>query len=215
MRLGHIIGAIVIVVGGGIFAYTQLDNDTNPGTGSTTNTTTNTTTNQNRSFLQLAASSEPTKCEFTIDEENSNQTWIVYAADGKVRGDYTGTMADSGSIEGHIITDSEYQYNWATQDGTTTGTKLRLSVVQNSSATANVNTTTTLDREQEYDMVCEGWTANPAVFVPPTDVTFTDLSATLEQSTTLTDMAKQAACEACNQQADASTIEQCRTALGC
>ncbi|MBI5405228.1 MAG: hypothetical protein HY976_03295 [Candidatus Kerfeldbacteria bacterium] len=214
MRIGIIAIVAAAVIGGGIYVMTRSDSSTtNNNTNSATNTSTSSSSRQ--SLADLAASGSPMKCTFSTSDSSGSQNWTLYSANQKVRGDFTTAMAGEQSIDGHIITDTEYHYNWGSRGTTTYGTKIKLATVQNANSSVNTNASTDLDRDEDYEMDCERWNVDNSKFAPPSDVTFTDLSATLEANPILTDTAKTAACAACDANTDAAAKAQCRQILGC
>ncbi|MFH1235630.1 MAG: hypothetical protein V1685_01685, partial [Parcubacteria group bacterium] len=87
--------------------------------------------------------------------------------------------------------------------------------------TVDSNTNTDVDAfdyDQNYNMDCDDWRADSDTFVPPSDVTFTDLTAQLEAIQNLTNSTNgstAAQCAVCDASTDAETRDACRQALGC
>jgi len=211
MRIAIVI-IIVAAVGVGGFL---LMRDTQTSNTNTTNTPTGdpvTTTSINR----LLADGKAVQCSFSF-EETDRQDWTIYSDGRRVRGDYLVLVSPTNTWQGHIITDTEYHYNWSDYSGQLTGTKIKLSSVTNTNVPTsnNTNASADLNRDQNVDMRCRSWAVDESKFNPPSDVTFTDLSAALEQAQTTVDSAKAAACAACDANIDAAVKAECRAALSC
>lgn len=173
-------------------------------------------------ITDLLASGSSMKCEFAVADQNGAQEWDMYVDGKKFRGDYAVDTTDDSEWNGHTLRDDEYMYNWGTSNGQTYGTKIKLSALEDlttsTGTAANTNTNSSvpeLDYDESVDMDCDRWNADASQFVPPSDVTFMDLTAQLEQVNAIAPEAKAAQCGACDAVSDDVTREQCRQALGC
>lgn len=102
----------------------------------------------------------------------------------------SGMQSASGDKTQNIISDTEYMYSW--DDSTKKGMKLKLTSMEDMKKSVeekgqSVPSLTTDEDRKKYED--QGYTVNCSVkaiddseFVPPTDVTFTDTSAMMEQS---------------------------------
>lgn len=214
MRIGILVLAAAIIIGGGAYWLTRDDGSINTNTNSANASANDPVTTT--SIKKLLADGKAVQCTFSFDETD-RQDWTIYSDGQRVRGDYLVLTSPTDTWEGHIITDSEYHYNWSNYGGRVAGTKIKLSAVTNTNVAtpSNTNAATDINQEQEVDMRCRNWTVDSNKFTPPSDVTFTDLSAALEQAQTTVDSAKAAACSACNANIDEAARVECRQALGC
>lgn len=167
-------------------------------------------TSGQQSFKALA-SGKPQKCEVTFNQDGNAQTkGSTFVGNGKMRGDYTSTVAGK-TIVSHMIMVDQTVYTW--MDGQTTGFKMKAD--QETTSPTQGQTAKPVDLEQKVDYVCENWHEDPSQFTPPTSVTFSDFSDMIPKSIQPTGSNGQpAACSACDQ-APAEAKAQCKAALGC
>lgn len=173
-----------------------------------------------KTIADLLTSGSSVRCDFSTNDTNGAQAWTIYVDDQKFRGDYSVDTDDDTAWDGHMIRNEEYMYNWGTNDSQTFGTKIKLSALESLSNTNSVPTNTNtsaadLDYDQSFEMDCDRWNADDSKFAPPSDVTFTDLTAQLEQFSGVSDQLKTTQCAACDVSSDATVRDQCRAALGC
>lgn len=165
-----------------------------------------------RSLNELLAVARPQQCTFsdTVDATASTQG-TMYIADGKMRGDYT-SVSRGQSTQAHVVANQQEAMVWL--EGSTTGYRLALSA-----ATANAGPAA-LDPNKKINFDCGAWQPDERVFVPPTNVTFTDVRAVLQGSVAPAFQAPSLApgspdaCAAC-EAAIEPTRSQCRAALSC
>ena len=160
------------------------------------------------------------KCTFTDTESGSGG--VVYIAKGSVRGDFT-TQNEGSTVESHMISNEKEAYIW--MDGLQTGIKLELDAMEDVNDTGFNNAPKTVDINETVDYSCTPWVPDESKFVLPTDRSFTDMSAAMEdvmesvqelqpgQDDTGT-LDLETACAACDQTPE-EYREQCRAALGC
>ncbi len=213
MRIAIIV-IVLALLGGGIYWYLQSGS-----AGSNTNTSANTnatSSHQTQTLADLMSANQSQQCTFSLDDPNGRQDWTMYVDGEKMRGNYTVTTSDGSDWSGSTIRDGVYSYNWGTYQGQVTGTKLKLASLA-SDANANLNTNSAdpgreFDINQSVDMTCKNWTPDASKFVPPSDVNFTDLTATVESANEQT---QAAACSACDAMSDESAKQACKTSLSC
>lgn len=209
----------LIVLGGGYAAYRA-----------TTSTSSNATANSNApaanraantsgtasftgSAKDLIARGEKLECTFSYDSESADTSGTMFFADGKMRGNFLMETTGQQPVTSSIIQDGTNMYSWI--DGMTTGTKVALATLEDAAASANLNVNASVDTEtldQDYNFSCDSWRPDTTVFTPPSDVTFTDFSATVQS---ITNQGNVNACSACDLVPDATAKEECRTQLGC
>ncbi|MFH1235867.1 MAG: hypothetical protein V1685_02925, partial [Parcubacteria group bacterium] len=128
MKVGIIIVIAVVVIGGGVWYFTQSNTtNTNQNANSTTNTTANTSSVD--SIADIMERGGSMKCTFSMTDPSGNQQWTMYVDDQKVRGDWEVTATNASNWTGHMINDEEYYYNWGTYGGQTSATKMKLSAL--------------------------------------------------------------------------------------
>jgi hypothetical protein len=117
---------------------------------------------------------DPYQCtvqQYLSDMDNSG---TVYLNAGMIRGDFS-TVAEGKTMQGSFLLKDGMQYVW--QKGSTMGFKMAVSTNASGDTGASANGTYTWNAEQigEYD--CKPWTADASLFVPPTNVKFTDMTS--------------------------------------
>ena len=220
-----IVVIVLILLGGGAF-YLLGKSASNP-LKSAQNQMTQMTT-QKKSLSDFFSMTGSLKCTFSDKTDNSSGT--VYAAVGKMRGDFQ--SADNGkTTQTHMVNDGSFVYMWT--DGQKSGYKMSLASIKNE-ATKTTNTTSgsTTDQspaqqgvnmQKQSDYSCGPWAADKSLFTVPTDVTFTDYTSMMQGATGaspqkqqgITSQQKQYECSQCDQVPAGSMRNQCRAALKC
>lgn len=164
------------------------------------------------SFAELIERGDDVQCEFTYNDEASgaNVSGTMYVTDGgdRFRGDFT--MEQNGqTFESHIIRDDTTAYTWGQTPYGTMGTTFQINEPEDISEAEGLSS----DQEVEYS--CSGWSVNQQLFVPPSDVEFTDMTEQLDGLEQSGGDMKEMQCAACDQVADPQQRERCRQALQC
>lgn len=192
-----IIGAIVVVaVGGGVAWFTlgrnnesasrQTNNSSTTQTGQTNSGQTNTGSSQamsHRTMNELRLEAENRKCTFTSTLEDGSQSngTIYIDADKRMRGDFDLTKDGENTKSSMIIRD-DTQYLW--QQSSKQGVKMAISEILNqNNQNPNQSATEGTDTNTPVDFTCSAWRVDDAMFTPPADVTFSDMTSVMQQST--------------------------------
>ena len=164
VKIGVIIGAIVVLLlGAGAFLKLRK-----PSTSSTAPTASSMASGTLKS---LFASNTSQKCTFNNKASGDAEvTGTIYAAGGKVRGDFQGNVGGS-TVNSHVIVDSQTFYVWT--DMSKQGFKFALTDEEKAAANGKVQGP---DLNQTVDYSCQGWTVDNSVFVVPADITFTSFT---------------------------------------
>ncbi len=158
------------------------------------------TTEQPKSTMQslkdLLTSGQSVSCSVDYGD-NSQMNGKTYVSGKRVRADFTG---------GHMIQDGTYAYMWS--DTQATGTKIKVDAMAElaknaATPTGQTQKTQTVDENEKASMNCSAWITDESQFVPPTNITFTDLSEMLKKlpampkgtCDAITDPTAKAACE--------------------
>ena len=162
------------------------------------------------------------KCTATYDGEGGKVEMTVYTKGEKAYTESTIEVDSEKIVQKSIVAD-DMMYSW--NDLTKSGTKMSISEMAEMGEDMDTSTDETqqeyyegLNKEFDYD--CTSWTANEAMFNPPSDVEFVDMTAmikNLQEQVETGDMGgmKDAACAACNMMPTASEKEECLANLGC
>jgi len=125
-------------------------------------------------------------CEMTDTENGISSRYFM--KEQKVRFE-TVSSDDATTTNGSFISDGEYGYSWS--EDTKKGMKFAVNAPENMADDADAPEQEAPDfsskdawdqyQNQGYTIVCEVTSVDDAVFTPPADVTFTDLSAFTQQ----------------------------------
>lgn len=192
--------AVVIFAAGGWYLYSNNGATRSAGT----QTPPNQEQGQMLSMKELMASNASQQCTFA--EPQSDTSGTIYVSGGKVRGDFE-TKSESGTVSGHMIADSSTVHTW--MDGMSQGFKASFDVA--ATADKNMEAQQSLNPDKKLDYRCSPWQADRSKFELPAGVTFTDMSAMMQQSA---GGSGASACSACDM-APEPQKSQCKAALKC
>lgn len=119
----------------------------------------------------LLAAGKAVSCKVSYGGQTGTQG-VVYVSGKKVRVDFTSKDYKGNEIPGHMIQDETYAYVWGATGAI--GTKIRVDLMAKAGS-GDQNPGAVLDQQTEMTG-CGAWKVDNAVFVPPTNVKFTDLS---------------------------------------
>lgn len=213
MNKNIIIGLVIVIlllVGGGGYMFLNRS-QTNPQTTSTQPAENTTQTTSKASLKSLMSLGNNQTC--TFEDTQSGSSGTVYISSGKFRGDFSSNV--NGTVTGsHMISDSSNVYVW--MDNTNDGFKMSMDSIEK----LNESNQKTVDINKEVDYSCSGWGVDSSKFSIPTQITFQDFSAMMEdaskmmKSVTGTSQDNTAACSTCNN-LPAEAQAQCKAALKC
>ncbi len=153
-------------------------------------------------------------CTFERSDDAGTMSGTVYVTGEKMRGDFQITQAGGESFDSHTISDGEWIYTWgATQLGYV-GTKIKITETEDVEQTGEASETPNLD--EEFDYKCNSWNVDNSLLVPPSDIEFQDLSATMQQLQEQSQSIQNTIdCSMCDSVPAGEAREQCRQSLGC
>ncbi len=166
------------------------------------------------SINELLTMNRPMKCSWSESATaGSEVTNIIYINGKKFYQDVT--MGDIGHA--YTISDGEYFYLW--NDFTDTASKMKYSEIKTSSEPGQAPAQGSAGRAEKRDFVCENWSVDNAIFNPPADKNFKDVSAEMQQVTEdLTensDKYKQQACDSCQKAPSQELRDTCLKNMQC
>lgn len=174
-----IVAAIVILFGaGGVFLYSQ-NKSPQPQPNSTTTATDqeNKKSSMSDSLTSLLKSGKTQKCTFSSqDIGGGNTQGTAYLTTDKMRTDLTITSSDKTSMV-YVIRNGDDNYIWGSEFPNSTGLKMTLSIDEYES---NSDSREYFDPTKKLDYDCSGWTVDSSVFVPPSNIKFSDLSSMMQ-----------------------------------
>ena len=167
------------------------------------------------SINELFTMNKPMKCTW---KESLNQgaevTNILYLKGKKFYQDVT--MGDLGHA--YTLSDGEYFYMW--NDFNTVATKFKNTEIKATTEAGAEKTNDSAGLEQKRDFLCENWSADDSLFIPPQDKNFKDMTEEMTQATqqmkeTGVENAKKQMCDLCQKAPDQKTKDDCLKNAGC
>lgn len=194
-----------------------------------------------KDFLSMGDAS---RCTYKNEDATAITEGTTFVHNGKVRSDSRITLKKTNAVTTSfsIIADG-VMYAWGSD--MPTGMKMELATMEDMKDDTSVDSDTTKetqtqtqtqDYETAYDYECDGWSADGSVFVPPSDVTFTDYSAMMKQMMGVNGMGSDSMmfdssgtmeagagggggdasmCAICDQAPNKEAKTQCLIAMGC
>lgn len=211
-----ILGVLLIfVIGAGGFYVMKKSGSKNNNPQSATSAKTTVTPANTTTFgtlKDLLSGGKSVKCTFSNKTEGVSVDGTVYAAGGKMRGDFK-TVASKTTVNGHIIVDSSNSYFWT--DMSNQGFKMAVTGESVNPSLENKS----LDINQKLNYSCENWSKDNSVFALPSNITFKTLTVpTVSQGQSggnSTGGATTNQCAACDGIPAGSARDACRTQLNC
>jgi len=123
------------------------------------------------------------RCDFKhVDDRGGSTAGTVFTSGEQMRGDFEYNEAGGAVTKSSMIRNEEFTYIWGS--GEESGIKIRTpnEDVDATLPVQDVVGSTQFDPSTEnVDYNCVPWSVQTSTFEPPSDVPFTDLSATFEQ----------------------------------
>jgi hypothetical protein len=128
------------------------------------------------SLKELIAQGVTQQCTAGAVASSTEAQGTFYINGSKVRGDFTSLQVGK-PVNSHLIADGTTVYSWI--DGTAVG-------LQTSELAAKPVSTGGAQQGFDFDMkmnyTCSSWTADPAKFTLPPNITFKDMAAVLQDA---------------------------------
>jgi len=206
-QVGIAIGIILLLIVGGM-GYMKLSAKTAPVTALTGNNAADNGSTMG-SIKDLLASGKNVSCSVNYTGDQGGTSGTTYVSGKMMRSDFTMKDSTGKTTVSHMIEDGTNAYVW--MDGVNTGSIMNWADVTSETtkptgAAAQTQSQAAANLDQKANMNCQPWTVNPGMFVPPTTVTFTDLSAMMKNL-------PKVSASACDQITDAAAKAQCQAAL--
>lgn len=163
--------ALLILLGGGAFVLSQKSTTSTPSASPTTQDAqvTAETSQQTGTLGSLLSAGTNQECTFSSDTMTAGTVTI---SGDKMRGSFTANNQTSDMIK-----DGEWVYIWSSAMPQGIKTKFDLSAA----ASADVNAQKYVDTNQQVNYDCKPWSVDASKFELPEGVTFTDISASVNQ----------------------------------
>ncbi|MCA9344571.1 hypothetical protein KC946_01925 [Candidatus Saccharibacteria bacterium] len=178
MVIAGIILAVVLVTVG-VLVFNTSDEDENASVTNSTSTDTSDTTAQSSSIQEstlanLLANDKTITCTFSYSNEESNFNGTGYFANGEnMRVNYSGQVNGKDTNFSTIVTGgTSYFWNNETNKGFKSSVDPATLQPTNDSSSDNQG----IDPDKNIKFDCSDWQVDTAMFSPPSNVDFTDLS---------------------------------------
>lgn len=197
-----IIGILIVLALGAGWYYWSTNREETPTTETSTQTETtseNTSTEESDSsnnLLSLLQSGESQMCTYSVDQEGNMISGVVYVSGENMRSNYEITSEDQ-NMTGSMIKQGDTMYIW----GSSVPQGIKMTVnLEELAAQAEANPgqpqpTTPFDVTQDMEYSCDSWNVDETQFMPPANITFTDMSTMMETMPAMSD--PEAACAMC------------------
>lgn len=213
-----IIAVVLVLLIGGAFFFMKKSSTPTTTDSTTTAEDTNEKSNEDTSMMDsgkntlmgLMSMGKNLQCNFDyVTEGKAGTKGTIYVSGKKVYGEFESEV-DGQKTTMRMIQDGDYSYIWGS--AMPEGMKMKIVVPEGKADTSAPANNQYFDPNQQMDFDCSPWGGDPSKFVIPSDVTFRDMSAMMQQPTG--EAAKQGQCAACAQlQGEAKTM--CEKQLGC
>lgn len=208
-----IIGLIVVAIAGYFFWQKQP---------ASTPTLSGNQETVSASLAQLMAMGQSYSCTFEATDETVTTSGTVYVAgDGRMNGAFLSTGMGDEPITSYVINDGDYYYNWSSDSMEGFQTKIEADDTASVGDEPEYSGETADDGSSDaaYDFECAPWRVDNSLFVPPSNITFTDISAQMdamiEQAPVTTLEETGMDCSVCDQAPAGAARSECLLAMGC
>ncbi len=134
--------------------------------------TTNKVATLEGTLKSLLLANKAQKCTYYTSTASTIITGNVYVANRKMKGDFS-TGSQGIHINGHLIINDKNAYIWT--DLSKQGFKFYLGDLTASTSAQN-NNSQAPNLNQKINYSCNNWSVDKSVFIPPTDITFSNLA---------------------------------------
>lgn len=186
-----IIVVALLVAGGAALALLNSKPTSSTKTASNASTPNATTTTESASIDDLLSRNASLECTYNVVDGESTNTGVAYFSGAKdMYGEFTNKTSTSQTTA-HVIRQGDTQYVWLA--GSTDGYKANVAAYD---PQKQAQMSQQFDPSKKYQFQCKNWTKDSSKFVPPTNVTFRDISTQLEQAGGASKTAREQACNA-------------------
>lgn len=209
---------IVLALGAGWYYWSTNQNETTTTETTTQEDTTSedTTTEESDSsnnLMSLLQSGENQMCTYSVEQNGNTISGVIYMSGENMRNNYELT-GESEEIMGSMIKQGDTMYIWG--PSVPQGIKMTFDLEQlQAQAEANPEqpqSTTPFDVTQDMEYSCDPWNVDETQFMPPANITFTDMSTMMETIPAMSD--PEAACAMC-ESLTGENRDACRQEFNC
>ncbi len=174
--IGIVAAAIILVGAVGVYFFTQKNKEVQPNTTTATQET-NEESSTESDLTSILKSGKTQQCTFSFTDEKGNTTsGNAHMTGNQMRTDVNSNVNGKSSAI-YVIRNGDDNYIWGSDFPNNTGMKMTLSIEEYAS---NDDSKKYFDPNMKADYDCKGWTADPTMFTPPSNIKFQDLSAMMQ-----------------------------------
>jgi hypothetical protein len=181
------------------------------------------------SISELITQNKSVRCVLQAKGDETIASGTTYVYKNQARSDYQLKMSGEELTNSHTITDGTYMYTWM-DNNPSSAMKLKIADMQNEEFKAQAEDKGAGDYEDKFDYQCYKWQPEQSLFVPPSDINFTDYtemfkqfqgmlnspnSADTDKAPDLNNTDTSTMCSRCNIIPDAKAKASCLSSLGC
>ncbi len=164
--------AAIVVVGAGVWYFTQNQNPSEVQNDSTTTETESELAMESTSLKELMTRGRDIECSWNSTDANNQSSGTIYVTKDKGRANFTST--DEGQTRtGHMIFMAgsiNTSYVW--MDGEDKGFKMSFE----NTTEAETSSSQGMDPNENYDYSCKSWDADSSFFEPPSNIDFQEFN---------------------------------------
>ncbi len=131
------------------------------------------------SFARFLGLEMAVMCEFSSTIEDQSSAGVFYTDGERFRVEATSDTS-YGTFNSVVINDAEFQYVWGTGAGGSTAIKMPVTEFETDNSSVEADNEAVFDIEQDVTYDCQRWDVDRAMFIPPSDVKFMDMSAMMQ-----------------------------------
>jgi len=165
-----IVVIVLIIIAGAIILTKRNENSSDtisPASSETSSEETSNSSNEGSGTIaNLFSKTGNFQCTVSSPDPSAVSNGTFYISNGKVRGDFASTIPDFGSVESHMIRDTEYVYVWTSS--APQGMKIKMDAYSSGSMPGGDG----LRPTSKIDYDCKPWTLELSKFTPPSGITF-------------------------------------------
>jgi hypothetical protein len=208
IAIAAILVLLLLLLGAGGYLMLNKNSTNNLKTASKETPVPTETGQTTKSLLDLIKMGQNLRCSFQSQVENGTTEGTVYVSGQNVRGDFNITTK-SKTMQTSMIKVGDTNYIWGS--GLPTGIKMTVSLDKLSE---NKQASQYVDPNQKVNYNCSPWSVDSSLFIPPSNIKFTDMTSLLAPKETVTGtQSKTGALDPCSQITDQTAKAACENAL--
>lgn len=177
-KIGLIVAAIVIILILGVGAFLMMGKSKQASQSTTAMPEAKQEeTSQKGSIKGLLAAGKNAMCTFSYSDTQGETSGTIYVSGKKMNGDFTTKTTDGKQMDNHMVQDDTYIYSWSSAIPQGTKMKIPSEEMASPSPASSGAKTEGVDLNKNVDYKCSPWDADNSKFVPPSSVTFMDISS--------------------------------------